>query len=193
GDPNLLIGAVVAGNPAPFGVDIQPAPSGGDEPVLKHSCSFTINNNAQVADPAIRLKYFVDQFGDQGRFVSICQANLADAMTTIAKLLRKVIGTPCLDGPLDTTDVDPGMPGIQIDCQVSDVTFPGRADSTETVLPRCPMRDESTPDTTTVPCWWTTVDATACKDTQTHVALKVERGAAEPPLGTNEVARCVLR
>jgi hypothetical protein len=196
GDPNLLIGAVIAGNTMPFGVELVPDmnhPSGAPVPQLKHSCSFMINGNNQVADPAIRLNYFVQQFGDQGKFVSICQSNLSDAMTKIAQLLRKVIGTPCLDGPLDLTDIDPSTPGTQLDCQVSDVVFPGRADSTETVLPRCPMTAADTPDTSKPPCWWTTIDETACKDTETHVALKVERGEAEPSIGTHELARCVLK
>jgi hypothetical protein len=193
-DPNLLIAAVIAGDPKPFGVQLQPDPDhpGGVRPELKHSCTTVINDNPQVADPAVRLAWFANQFGDQGTFVSICQTDLAGAMTDIARLMRRVIGTPCLEGPVDLTDQYPAMPGVQLDCTVSDVTFPGRPNSTETVLPRCPMLDATTPDTSHVPCWWTTPDLTACKDTDTHMALKIERGPDGPPIGTHEIARCVL-
>jgi len=186
---SFLIGAAIVGNATPFGVTID---SMGD-PELKHSCSFSINGHDQVADPGVRQKYFIDQFGSHGKLVSICQPNFSDAMTEIGQLLAKVVGTPCLEGHVDTTDIDPAQPGLQVDCQVSDVKFPDSANPTETVLPRCPMKDAATPDTTTVPCWWTDIEPTVCTDTlnsPTHVALHVERGGADAPIGTFVVAKC---
>ena len=185
-DPNLLIGAVIAGNTTPFGVTIDDRGA----PQLKHSCN---NTAVGAGDPAIRLKYFVDQFGSHGTFVSICNQHYDDALAEIGQLLAKVIGTPCLEGAVDTTDIDPTQPGLQMDCQVSDVKFPNTANSTETVLPRCAMTDANTPVTTKVPCWWTKVDAATCTSTlsETHVALHVERGGADAPIGTYVVAKCV--
>jgi hypothetical protein len=192
-DPDLLIGAVIVGDPGqPPHLSVALDEKGNPE--LQPSCTFDAENgDHEKAFPAVRLDFFARQFGDQGGLSTICQGNLEGAMTTIAKLLRRVVGTPCLDGPIDPTDIDPAMPGAQVDCQVSDVIHPGRADQTETVLPRCPMIDDATPDTSTVPCWWTTVDAMACKDTETHLALKVERGGDTPHAGTHVVARCVLK
>jgi hypothetical protein len=191
GEPNLLIGAVIAGNVNNFGVEMVEQPGGGLAPQLKHSC----HSANGVADPAIRLANFASLFGDQGRFVSICNPDLSDALTTIAQLLALKVGTPCLTGPVDTTDINPAEPGTQIDCQVSDVRFPGQEGSTETVVPRCAMRDDHTPVTDVLPCWWTSIDSTICPAvlSETHTVLHVERSAAGAPIGTHEVAKCVLK
>src|SRR5215813_8585315 len=121
GDPNLLIGAVIAGNPQPFGVTLDTSTGANPPPpVLKHSCSFQYMGNSWVADPGVRLKYFVDQFGPfHGTFVSVCQSDFSDALMQIGKLIATRIGTPCLDGAIDTTDINPSEPGLQLDCQVS--------------------------------------------------------------------------
>jgi len=190
GDPNLLIGAAIVGNPTPFGVTIDAM---GD-PELKHSCSFTINGHDQVADPGVRQKYFIDQFGTHGKLTSICQSDFSDAMTEIAQLLARVVGTPCLEGNVASADINPTEPGLQLDCQVSDVKFPDSANPTETVIDRCPMKDATTPDTSHVPCWWTDVEPAVCTialNSPTHIALHVERGGADAPVGTFVVAKCV--
>src|SRR5262249_14997941 len=191
-DPDLLIGAVIAGDPGnPGHLSVTIDDKGNPE--LQPSCSFDAENgDHEKAFPAVRLAAFSHAFGDQGRFVTICQGNLEDSMTTIARLLRRVVGTPCLDGPIDPTDIDPALPGAEVACQVPDSIQPGRAAGSEQVLPRCPMIDDTTPDTRTVPCWWTTVDEAACKDTETHIALKVERGGDTPRAGTHVVVRCAL-
>jgi hypothetical protein len=195
GDPNLLIGAVIAGNPTPFGVTLDTSSMANPPPpVLKHSCSFQYMGDDWVADPAVRLKYWVDQFGTHGTFVSVCQADFSDALTRIGQLLAKIVGTPCLEGAIDDTDINPTEPGLQLNCQVSDVKFPDSANPTETVLPRCPMTGPTTPNTATVPCWWTDVEPTVCTtalNSETHVALHVERGGADAPIGTFVVAKCV--
>ena len=182
GDPNLLIGAVIAGNPTPFGVTFD---SDGAL-ALKHSCS-SANG---VADPAIRLKAFVDQFGSHGTFVSICQADLSDALTKIAQLLAKILSTPCLDEKVSPADIDPSQPGLQVDCQVSDVLGFGSDSESETVVPRCAMVDDATPQRTTLPCWWASIDPATCPSaiSTTHLALHVER--ATDTVNVTEVARC---
>jgi hypothetical protein len=184
GDPSLLITAIVSGNPAPVGVTLTTTGS----PKLKPSCS-SANG---VADPGVRLKYFGDQQGLQNESVSICQDDLSDGLNDIAELLARVIGTPCIQGNIDLTDVDPDEPGLQLNCHIADVRFPNTPSATEDVIARCPMQDATTPNTSSLPCWWTTTNAARCSDTPTQVELHVERGTADAPIGTHVIANCLI-
>ena len=176
-DPNLLFTAVIAGPTTPFAI----GPKDGVDQLL-NSCPASSAGNAA---PAVRLKYFTDQFGPHGKFVSICDANLAPALNSIAQALRAIIVTSCLAGAIDLTDADPAEPGLQPQCAVADVTS-----GAESVIPRCAMTDASTPVTTTLPCWWVDTDQAACGGTQTHLKLHVERGGAEVPPNTSTTVRC---
>ena len=68
----------------------------------------------------------------------------------------------------------------------------GRGLATEVATPirRCPMVDEVTPVTAALPCYWTAIDAGTCGASAAHVALHIERGAADAPAGSTVVARC---
>jgi hypothetical protein len=196
-DPNLLVAAVIAGphdnqeNASHQKIALSVSLNARGEPQLDHSCSY----QGGVADPAIRLQAFSDMFGEHGQFTSICIPDYSVALDKLAKLLERIIGTPCLEGPIDVTDINPQMPGLQLDCQVSDVRFPHTPTATETVLPRCNMIGPNEADKTVLPCWWTAIDDTACSavalDSPTHVALHVERGGGDAPTGTSVVAKCV--
>ena len=181
-DPNLLIAAAIVGNPTPLGVFINDKGA----PTLKNSC---VSANGK-ADPGVRQKYFVDQFGTQGTFVSICQDNFDDALDQIAKLLTKVIGTPCLDDDVKPVDINPSEPGLQLECLVYDKNSNPTGGTVETIIPRCHMVDANTPKTDNLPCWWTNVDNTKCMDSATGLTLHVER-AADPAATTRVVVRCI--
>jgi hypothetical protein len=191
GNPNLLIAAVIAGNPTPFQVGLTEKGA----PILQPSCT-SANGKA---DPAVRLHYFAEQFGDHGTFLSICQNDFTDALTTTANLLKRVLGSRCLGGNIDTTDIDPATPGLQLDCNVSDVRFLGAAGSTEKTIARCHMKDANTPDTTGVtadnPCWWARMNPAKCpvNESPTQTELEIERGGGDAPVGTSVVARCVVK
>lgn len=185
-DPNLIIVAGIVGNPTPFGV----ATNADGEPELKPSCS-TPNGNAA---PAVRLKWFMDQFPNRNRFTSICNTDLTDALVQIAELLKRVVGNPCLEGLVDTTDLDPGTPGLQIDCQVSDVRWPGTDREEQSPIPRCDMSDATTPiipNNGAGPCWW--VEQNSMCQTPTQLVLHVEPENRTVPTGTHVIARCMAR
>ncbi|MFN0248244.1 MAG: vWA domain-containing protein [Kofleriaceae bacterium] len=181
-DPKLLIVAGVLGTTEPFQVELR-APLGQTavEPALAHSCSYTGSRGLEVADPPIRLKYFLDQFPDRSTFTTICQRNLADALEKIAGLLRIIIGDPCMQGL--PADVDPQTPGPQYDCVVSDLQKPGTAEAVETVIPACNA------SLLNKPCWHIAVDADRCP-ADDQLALKIER-AVDPPADTHIIANCV--
>jgi hypothetical protein len=184
GDPNLIVAAAIIGNPAPLGVFINDKGA----PQLKNSC---VSANGK-ADPGVRDAYFVSQFGQQGTFVSICQDNLDDALDQIAKLLAKVIGTPCLDDNVQPVDIDTANPGLQLECLVYDKNTDPLGNTIETVIPRCRMVDTDTPKTDKLPCWWTNVDHSKCMDSATGLTLHVER-ASDPAATTRVVARCIAQ
>ena len=72
----------------------------------------------------------------------------------VIKDLPEGIGTPCLDGPVDATDIDPSNPGLQLDCTVADVVNAGSATETGAVVPPCEMTDAMTPSPTGArPCF----------------------------------------
>jgi hypothetical protein len=197
-DPKLLLAAAIVGNRTPFGVQIN---SDG-APELKHSCTACINGQCGGADPAVRIGYFIDQFGDHGTITSICQSDLSDALIEIAKLLAHVVGTPCLEGRIDLTDVDSSNPGVQLNCDVADM-----GSAIESTLPRCQMQNGPNsatspscssavcPVTSSTPCWWTENNPGLCPGylSQTNTALHVERWGTDPPANTHVSAECVLR
>jgi hypothetical protein len=207
-DPSLLLAAAIVGNRTPFGVQIN---SKG-QPELKHSCTANSDptcagssTQCGVADPAIRMGYFVDQFGDHGTVTSICQADFSDALTEIGKLLARVVGTPCLEGDISLTDIDPNNPGQQLDCEVADVRNENTSTEVDSPLPRCQMQNGANPATTpactsavcpvtsTVPCWWTENNPALCPAnlSQTNTAIHVERWGSMPAANTHVIARCV--
>jgi hypothetical protein len=113
-------------------------------------------------------------------------------LAVIAELHERVVGDTCLDGQLSTRDVDKTPKnGLQLDCHVSQVSNLGQDAETSDVVPRCAMLGPTTPNTSTVPCWWAEVNEQICADTPSHVRLRIERHGAAAPLDSTIVARCV--
>jgi len=194
GSKNLVIAAGIIGNAEPVIVYDRPI-TGGTIPDLRPSCQ-----SAQgEADPGVRLAQFFNEFEGQGTITSICNDNLADALTVVAQLLARVVGNPCLEGDLPTDgtgallDIDSAEPGLQLNCQVSDVQFPGTDDAIEHVIPRCQMIDATTFDpSSSYPCWWTDVDAVSCPTTPHNAELVIERNGVDPPLQTSVIISCIV-
>jgi hypothetical protein len=172
-DPKKVIVAGILGTPDPFAVEMRPPQGGGTPiPALAHSCTYIggdINGDGkpdpEVADPPIRIQFFLDQFPNRSTFVSICQKDLSGGLAQIGDLLKTVIGDPCIEGKL--ADVDPVTPGAQYDCSVSVVTNQGAANQQETILPACP------PGGSTAPCWRLATDAASCPNSD-HFVLKID-------------------
>ncbi len=158
---------------------------------LQPSCSATINGNPAIGRPGVRLASFVGDFGDRGRFYTVCQSDYSAALADIGKTLFNAI-SPCLEGPIDPTDADPANPGVQLQCTVSDVQVDDKTGANSTVIPVCPMQDPTMPMTAGPrPCWWVNHNPTACPAPDTGFELKLVR--TQPPApGTNVVVECVL-
>src|SRR5205823_11674088 len=132
-----------------------PGGTSGAIPALAHSCNYTDPQNLpEVADPPIRLKFFLDQFPNRSTFTTICQQDLSQGLQLIAQLLKAALGDPCVTA--DLLDTDPNTPGVQPDCSVSYVTNLAKPNQTEQILPECNASISNKP------CWHVIIDATKC-------------------------------
>jgi hypothetical protein len=193
-DPQRLIVAGIIGNPEP--VDTETRTTNNQTVVdLKRSCfapgADTSDPNAG-ARPGVRIKHFLESFPNRNTFTSICDTNLASALTKIAELLASVVGNPCLDAEVDTTDIDPNATGVQLDCSVQDVTNPNTESEVSHTLPRCRMTNDTTPDPASPqPCWYVIPDQANCSTTSGYSILFLPSGEREAPDGTYTFVDCV--
>ena len=91
------------------------------------------------ATAALRVKQFVDSFGKNGTFRSICSGDFRPILAEIAKRLAVEFTTMCVDEPI--VDTKPAS-GLQADCVVSDSASGGK----ETAIPLCDLKPDGT-------CW----------------------------------------
>ncbi|MGE5186477.1 MAG: hypothetical protein ACM31C_30685 [Acidobacteriota bacterium] len=197
-DPAQIVVAMIIGDPKPLGTNGVNIQTGmitspfSQSLALMPSCTATINGNAAIARPGVRMADFLSNFGqNRGRSYTICQADYSQALTDIGTLLFNAV-SPCLEGAIDTTDADPNNPGTQLQCTVTDVQNAGTSSETSSLIPPCQMQDPTTPTASgTRPCWWTGPDATACPTTQTHYQLNVVR-TGPPATGTTVDVQCAV-
>jgi hypothetical protein len=163
-DPSQIFVAVIAGPPDPYNVIMVPATPGTSDaqagipwPNIDHSC---VQNSGEYGDPAIRLKQFVDSYGSNGVFESICAGSFAPALTDIATTLSKVLGPKCVVGQLldpsgqPTTDNGSGV-AQNPDCSVVEHAFDASGNATDTILPSCQANSGTK-------CWNLSTDAMNC-------------------------------
>ena len=172
-DPNMVIVAGIIGNPTPVVVGTNDM----NNPELDPSCV----SSSGEADPGVRMDYFLKGFPQRNTVTTICNDDLSDALILIAEALRDLVGDPCIEGNID---LDPDTDGVQYECSVSDMRFKGTDRQEETVLPEC---DASMSN---IPCWHLVADPQC--DTETGLALVVERGSGSVPPRTTIEARCVI-
>jgi hypothetical protein len=191
-DPTKVIVAGIIGPTAPFNVELRNI-NMQQQVALGHSCQFNGRNGTEVADPGIRLQFFLDQFPNRTTSTTICQSDLSGGMQLIGELLKESIGNPCITGDISDSDTD--APGLQPECSVSYITNFGKANAQETILPECDA------DATNQPCWHLLKDEALCPcspddvdcnpaDDNENLILKIEDPVAQPD-GTQITAGCV--
>jgi hypothetical protein len=130
----------------------------------------------EVADPPVRLPEFLDSFTDRSAFTSICQRDLSAGLVQMGELIRKAIGSPCVDAML--ADVKKSA-GLQVDCVVEDLVG-----ATSLEIKSCEA------DVSARPCWRLDVDPVTCTMYQ-NLKLVVQRDALPDPMVTTRMS-CVL-
>jgi hypothetical protein len=201
--------ALIGGGQQPSMANPNPPPNGSvimtgainmpfQQPLaLLPSCTATVNGNFAIARPALRIYDFVQQFGDHGLFETICQADYSQALTNIANLLFNAI-SPCLEGPVDPTDIDPNNPGLQLDCTVSDVVNEGTSMQTSTPIPPCKMSSATMPMGGQSLCYFITPNPTVCtsvlngvEQDPSHLQINFVR-TSPPAVGTVTDVSCAV-
>jgi hypothetical protein len=223
-DPaRTVVGVVAAPPPPPFQTDDNPPQSanitygsgantigigeltiGGNppqDPALLPSCSTTLADGNAIGRPAIRMASFLSAYGERGKFYNICQSDYGAALTDIGDTLFNAI-SPCLEGPVDTSDADPNNPGTQLQCTVNDVLNQGGSDQTETLIPACTMANSANTGAmcntapcpasgTATPCWWTDQNTTSCPSPDTGYELNIFR-STPAATGTTVDVQCAV-
>jgi len=128
------------------------------------------------ATAGIRMKAFVDAFGENGSIYSICQDNFNDAVTAIGDTLAKKLANTCIGSQLIDTDLT--KDGLQPECQVVD-RVPKGSDYQDTPLPAC--------STGKSPCW----DLVADPDCGSGYHVVRKPVDMPPPVGTLQGIKCL--
>ncbi len=176
-DPSRIVVAAITGLPTDYSV--QMIQRGGEpelHPSIKPSCT---SASGDTADPSVRLKQWLDAFGDHGLAESICDDTLNPALNAIANLIKVNIGPQCINGTL--MDGDPTTPALDPICQVTDVYTDAQKQQHQTVLQACAV--DPTP-----PCW-SLVDDAKCPGAK---RLNVARGGAALADGLETDISCSL-
>ena len=91
---NKVLVAGIQGNPTPFSIELRTPPGGGTAvPALAHSCTYQGAGGPEVADPPVRLQFFLDQFPNRSAFTTICQDDISGGLQLVAGLLKTALGT----------------------------------------------------------------------------------------------------
>jgi hypothetical protein len=147
---------------------------------LRESPTCTYGGGGAAA--GIRMKTFVESFGENGYFTTICQEDFRAAMGKIGRILAARLQNRCVAGPL--ADSDPTKQGLQPDCRVVVRTPSGNNAWMERVLQNC---DKSAP-----PCWKLVPTPANGEEVCEHgFKIDVERNGAMPPPDTQDVIKCL--
>jgi hypothetical protein len=145
----------------------------------------------------LRIAAFIEEFGENGLKLSICERDFSNAMQIFGNTIAVKLQNLCIDAKL--MDVDPVTSGLQPDCRVvyrlpqtdpttNQVTYTESPES----LPMCPPG--ATSDTITSDCWRITIDTSKCPRTGWNPSiLRTAAEIAEDPVlpaGTKIAIQC---
>jgi len=161
-DPRRVAFAAVIG-PPDVAIEQRVLTGGTSVPALAFACEWLeANNQANVAEPSVRLGALAAQFGDRGTTASICHQDLARTATEVGMTMRRAMGDSCIEDDLELAS-----------CTVVD-----QLGTTEATLPPCAGATSS--------CYEVVTDEAACPHAA-HQKLVVHHDAAP---GTYTLVRC---
>jgi hypothetical protein len=139
-DPNKILVAAITGPPKPYAVANTGVPNNDDTaaawPEVGHSCT---QPDGTYADPSVRIWQWIQAFGGNGVFESICNASFTPALTGIAQAIGAKLGAQCVSGKvLDTTDNALWTPGTgNPDCTVTQHAYTADGNRVDATVPSC--------------------------------------------------------
>ncbi len=142
------------------------------------------NTTVGSAAPALRLQSFVEAFGDNGSFDSLCSNDLTPALSRIGGFVASRLSPGCVAGKLADNDVT--SPGLQARCLVRE-QIPNSTTGTydERVVPACAPGLPK-------PCWRVlepSAAANVCGASQSQVVI--DDDAQTRPRGTRRSIQCL--
>jgi hypothetical protein len=156
-----ILFATLAGNVAPFAVELRTPPGGGAAvTALAHSCMYNGAVGPEVADPGVRINQLAGRFA-RNIVSSICNQDLSTPLVDIARQVRGLVGDTCLTRAIATP----------YDCMVHE-----EVGTVSTPLPACNGGASST----NKPCYELVSDVAACS-AGSNLRIVVQRLAAPPP------------
>ncbi len=147
-------------------------------------CSTATNGSA---DPALRIKQFVEAFGKNGSLHSICNDDFSPALKAIGEKVATKLVDKCIATPL--VDKIPSTPALDPDCLILDQVPQGN-DFVDVPIPQCNATKS------VKPCWAVEPDMSAMDDPRRCVnsgyTVDVARaeGVMSPP-GTKLAIKCL--
>jgi hypothetical protein len=184
GDPRKVMIAGITGPNTPVGVISQMLP-GFAAPALElqHSCGFVEpDGTTAVADPAVRLQSWIDNFPGRAQWATVCQQDLTGPLQAIGGTARKLVGETCFDGSVGELVDTSGAAGLQPECTVFDVR--DSAPDAQVALPSCAQ--DASGD-----CYDLVADPVSCPASQGNLKV-VPRRASAPAADTWTHVSCTV-
>jgi hypothetical protein len=111
GDPRRVMIGAISGPTTRVEVELRSPPGGGAaQNSISHACQFDTSTGMAVADPAVRIASFVNEFSGRKALASVCSNDLAPAAIAVGKGLKRLVGDRCLERAIPE----------QMDCTVVD-------------------------------------------------------------------------
>jgi hypothetical protein len=131
GDPRRVMIGAITGPTTRVEVELRSPPGGGvGQNSVTHSCEYSTANGLAVADPAVRIASFVNEFTGRKALTSVCSDDLAPAAIEVGKGLKRLVGDRCLERAIPQTmnctvvDELDGQEPTEIDACRSSTTGP---------------------------------------------------------------------
>lgn len=175
-----ILGVDPASPDAPPVVVERESMVGGTIFALEPACQLTDGAGTVVADadPAVRLRAFLDAFPGRNAQASICGRELSGALDSVGALFSRAVDQRwCLSQDVDRA---PGMPGIQHACQVRELRYQDGSVVDEAPLAAC---SSETPPAGELPCWQLAAPSARCPgDAPVELVIRRDQAPADGSL-----------
>jgi hypothetical protein len=183
-DPHKVMVAAVAGPKDPYVVSTIPPelPDVAPWPVVDHSCTtMEADGSVTYGDPSVRIAQWVQAFGGNGVFETICADTFKPALLDIAQRVLPFIDPGCMKSQVLDTDGNLWTGATPADCSVIDHAHSATGAPVDTALPECAPGETHGP----TPCWFLVASPGGCAPGETLVQFNRGGNAPQDDLVTS--------